>query len=972
MEKNSFSHCRLRTAGLLMLFFFACRPLSAQHIDLSGSWHFGIDREGSLAPDAPLHQRVKLPGSMLTNRQGDPVTTDTRWTASIYDSSFFFNPHMERYRKAGQVKLPFCLTPDRYYVGNAWYRRSVNIPKHWRKRRVVLYLERPHIETTLYVNGLEVGHRMSLSVAHEYDITDYVRFGRHNTIAIKVYNGIENVCVGQDSHSVTDQTQGNWNGIVGRIELQSRPAHGILQYRVVPHLADSTVSVALTLGDLGGSNPLKKKAKTPVPAHRELHFELTGPDGQPLPAPTPHMLTRADSALTVEIDLHGHMQTWDEFHPNLYRLDAVIGDDTTHINFGVREIKAEGRQLVLNGTPIWMRGTVGNCCFPETGFPPTDVEAWEGIFRQCRNYGLNLMRFHSYCPPEAAFTAADRVGFYLQPEGPSWPNHGVKLRNKMPIDDYLLQECKDIVDRYGHHPSFVLMAAGNEPAGGWVAWGNDFVKTMHRHDSTRLYCAASVGGGWAWDDGSEFHVKGGARGLDWDNHAPHSDDDFYSQMLEPRNYKPTRGETENNTPILGHEVGQWCAFPDLDERADYTGVYKPRNFDIFEDLLQENGMGSRARQFLDASGRLQTLAYKYDIERNLRTPDYAGFELLGLNDYSGQGTALVGVLNVHWREKGYCDAATWRSFCSELVPLAKFPKFVYTTGETLEVPIDLYNATGHEIENGELTYQVEGFTGRTLQATFPLGKTADLVTVRQSLRTVKAPCRLTLTAEIDGHRNSWDFYVYPEKATRDDTTGIYVCHELDSIAIARLDSGGKVLLCAAGKVTYGNDVKHHYLPVFWNTSWFKMRPPHTTGCYIEKGHPAFNLFPTEQWQDVQWWELVNRAQVMNMSEFPEDFQPIVQPIDTWHLSRKLGMLFEARVGQGSLLMTTLDISTDLHRRVAARQLRTSLLTYMRSMAFHPTTEIALSTVQNLFEKVAPPANLFTKDSPDELKPALKP
>ena len=252
------------------------------------------------------------------------------------------------------------------------------------------------------------------------------------------------------------------------------------------------------------------------------------------------------------------------------------------------------------------------------------------------------------------------------------------------------------------------------------------------------------------------------------------------------------------------------------------------------------------------------------------------------------------------------------------------------------------------------------------------GKTADLVTVRQSLRTVKAPCRLTLTAEIDGHRNSWDFYVYPEKATRDDTTGIYVCHELDSTAIARLDSGGKVLLCAAGKVTYGNDVKHHYLPVFWNTSWFKMRPPHTTGCYIEKGHPAFNLFPTEQWQDVQWWELVNRAQVMNMSEFPEDFQPIVQPIDTWHLSRKLGMLFEARVGQGSLLMTTLDISTDLHRRVAARQLRTSLLTYMRSMAFRPTTEIALSTVQHLFEKVAPPANLFTKDSPDELKPALKP
>lgn len=971
MEKKSFNLSPLRTAVLLILLFTRF-SVQAQHIDLSGIWHFDTDRENNMGPNANLRQRIKLPGSMLTNHLGDKVTVDTRWTASIYDSSFFFNPHMEKYRQPGNVSLPFCLTPDRYYVGTAWYRKNVNIPKTWRKRRVVLYLERPHIETTLFVNGLEVGHRMSLSVAHEYDITDYVRFGRQNTIAVKVYNGIDRVCVGQDSHSVTDQTQGNWNGIVGKIELQSRPGKGIMRYRVVPHIADSTVSVNLTLGDLSGSNPLKKQVKTNVPNLRNLHFELTDPSGKTLHAPDPIHLTKADTAVSVEVDLHGNMQLWDEFHPNLYHLAAIIDGDTTHIPFGVREIKAVGRQFVLNGTAIWMRGTVGNCCFPETGYPPTDVDSWEEVFRQCRNYGLNMMRFHSYCPPEAAFTAADKVGFYLQPEGPSWPNHGVKLRSRMPIDEYLLQECKDIVDHYGHHPSFVLMAAGNEPAGNWVPWGNDFVKTMHQYDSTRLYCAASVGGGWAWDDGSEFHVKGGARGLDWDKKAPHSDDDYYDQILQPRNFKPTGNQNENNSPILAHEVGQWCAFPDFDERSDYNGAYKPRNFDIFEDLLIENGMGSRARKFLDASGRLQTLAYKYDIERNLRTPDYAGFELLGLNDYSGQGTALVGVLNVHWREKGYCDAATWRSFCSELVPLAKFPKFVYTTNETLEIPIDLYNATGDTIENSSLTYRVEGFTERSLNSTFLPGKTADIVTVRQKLSTVKAPCRLTLTAEIDGHRNSWNFYVYPENSTREDTTGIYVCDQLDSTAIARLDSGGKVLLCAAGKVTYGNDVKHHYLPVFWNTSWFKMRPPHTTGCYIEKEHPAFNLFPTEQWQDVQWWELVNRAQVMNMSEFPEDFQPIVQSIDTWHLSRKLGMLFEARVGEGKLLMTSLDISSDLLRRVAARQLRTSLLTYMRSIAFNPTTQIELSTVQDLFEKEAPATNLFTKESPDELKPALKP
>ena len=205
-------------------------------------------------------------------------------------------------------------------------------------------------------------------------------------------------------------------------------------------------------------------------------------------------------------------------------------------------------------------------------YPPTDEASWTKIFRKIIDYGLNHVRFHSYCPPEAAFVAADKLGVYLQPEGPSWPNHGVKLRQGQKIDAYLLEESKRIVDTYGHHPSFVMMAAGNEPAGNWVAYCNDWVEEMKKYDPTRLYCGASVGGGWAWDDGSEYHVKGGARGLDWTDHAPSSDDDYYSQICRPRNYKDS---VDNNSPIIAHEQGQWCAFPDLKEIPQYVGAYKP-------------------------------------------------------------------------------------------------------------------------------------------------------------------------------------------------------------------------------------------------------------------------------------------------------------------------------------------------------------------------------------------------------------
>ena len=170
-----------------------------------------------------------------------------------------------------------------------------------------------------------------------------------------------------------------------------------------------------------------------------------------------------------------------------------------------------------------------------------------------------------------------------------------------------------------------MLAAGNEPAGDWVTWVGDFVDHWKQTgDRRRVYCGASVGGGWAWDPKSEFHVKGGARGLDWDRRAPQSTDDFLRNIMQvtQKGRKPIVFDV--NEPYLSHELGQWCAFPDLKETSQYTGAYKARNFEIFADLLKDNGMASQAEKFLMASGKLQTLAYKYDVERNLRTPDYAG------------------------------------------------------------------------------------------------------------------------------------------------------------------------------------------------------------------------------------------------------------------------------------------------------------------------------------------------------------
>lgn len=427
-------------------------------------------------------------------------------------------------------------------------------------------------------------------------------------------------------------------------------------------------------------------------------------------------------------------------------------------------------------------------------------------------------------------------------------------------------------------------------------------------------------------------------------------------------------------PYVSHETGQWCVFPDFNEIRKYTGVNKARNFEIFRDILEDNDMGGQAHDFMMASGKLQAICYKHEIEKTLRTPDYAGFQLLALNDYSGQGTALVGVLNVFFEEKGYINAAEFRRFCSPTVPLARIPKFVYTNDESFHADIEIAHFGATPLREARTIYTVKDEYGKVYahgtvgSSDIPIGNLFSLGSVDLDLGAIDTPQKLNLEICIENTSavNDWDFWVYPahvELAEGD----VYTTDTLDEQAISVLEQGGNVLITAAGKVSYGKEVVQHFTPVFWNTSWFKMRPPHTTGIFLNEYHPLFKEFPTEYHSNLQWWELLNKAQVMQFTDFPDDFQPIVQNIDTWFISRKIGVLFEANVLSGKLMMTSMDITSQLEKRVAARQLHKAILDYMNSDNFRPSTIVPVERVQELFTKVAGNVKSYTKDSPDELK-----
>ncbi|KQM77201.1 beta-glucuronidase [Pedobacter sp. Leaf216] len=944
--------------------FLSIIQTHAQSISLAGKWRFKIDAkdEGIKGKwySTILPESVNLPGSMAENLKGDDITLKTKWTGSIYDSSYFFHPRLEKYRKPGNLKIPFWLTPAKHYTGAAWYQKDIQIPANWNGKRLVLSLEYPHSETKVWIDDVEIGTQYTFVVAQNFELPANLKAGKH-TITLLIDNRIKAINVGQDSHSLTDHTQGNWNGVVGKMELLAGSPVYFEDLQVYPDLKHKTAKVKIHLKANANQSSAGKIILSAASFNTKNILQVK-------PVTAAYQLTNGEGNLEINLPMGDKIATWDEFDPALYRLTATLlskdgKKDQKKVQFGMREFKAVGRTFEINGRPVFLRGTVNNCEFPLTGYPSMDVAAWIRIFKISKAHGLNHMRFHSFCPPEAAFIAADQVGFYLQPEGPSWANHGTSIGDGKPIDQFIYDETNRMTKSYGNYASFCMMAYGNEPRGKQVEYLTKFNNYWKAKDSRRLYTGASVGGSWPVIPNNEYMVRAGARGLDW-GRKPESIS-TYGKQIE-----------QFTVPFVAHEMGQYCAFPNFDEIKKYTGVYRAKNFEMFQEDLKDHDMADQGHDFLMASGKLQALCYKNEIEKALRTPNYNGYQLLSLNDYPGQGTALVGVLDAFWDEKGYITAKEFKRFSNSTVPLLKVSKFVFTNNETLEASVEVSHFGKAPIENATLSWTLKDANGTNVaNGNLPAIRLAitnciAIGSIKVPLNNITKATKLKLEVAIDGTEfaNDWNFWVYPVQLP-EVKSNVYYCTSLDEKAQAVLADGGNVFLNAAGKVVKGKEVVQTFLPVFWNTSWFKMRPPHTLGILCDPKHAAFNNFPTDFHSDMQWWEIVNKSQVMNLEDFPSGFKPIIQPIDTWFLNRRLAMVFEAKVGKGKLVVSSSNLSPELKDAPAAQQLYFSLLQYMNSAQFNPKYEVAFNTIKDIFESPSKiQFDTFTKDSPDELKP----
>ncbi len=899
----------------------------------SDHWELGLGKGGL---------SVWLPTSLNEAGIGDIPTLQTEWTGSIFDRSWFHDPELKSYRDSSPPHFPFWLTPKKHYVGTAWYEREFEIPEAFVGVPFRITFERPHWQTQLWVDGEYLGACRSLCVAHLYEHSGVNAAGNHR-IMLRVDNAIRDLDPGPDAHSISDHTQGNWNGVIGEMKLEFLSSVEIRNVQLDPDFESNFLHVR---GLLAGMAAVRGNLSVEI---APLINEKGNENAEPITVQTCVATQSIYHEFELQLNMEG-LHLWDEFDPALYQVSISFrASDGSEIHWsephGFRDFKADGRRLSVNGRPLFLLGNVDCCIFPLTGYPPMGIQAWKHYFQNLQRNGFNHVRFHSWCPPKAAFYAADQLGVYLQVEAPTWPNKRVSLGDGATVDHYVYEETERILEHYGNHASLCMVASGNEPFGdNQVDFLGKYVLHFKALDRRQLYTGASVGTKWPIVPESEFIVHSQPRGLPFEDQAPHACFDF-SEEIEGF-----------SAPFISHEMGQFCVFPDFDEIEHYTGVYQPKNLEMFRDRFLKNFPIEVAEKFLVASGKLQVLCYKAEIEAALRTSDLAGIQLLGANDFPGQGTALIGWLNAFYEPKRYVNFQVLKRFLAPTVVLARTSKFVYQSTETAEWILEIAHFGATDLLDQPLDWRLNACeSGQLIEegslkiSKIRTGQVSLLTMINVQLDLVKTASKCVLNVSVGDFSNEWNFWVFPDAPEVKMESNTVVIAESSNEVMDAIENEKDILILAGPELQNGRDIVQYFRPAFWNTSWFQMAPPHTLGLCIDDEHPVFCDFPTDFHSDYQWWELVQNQPVANLENFPESLTPIVRPIDTWFINRRLGMLFEFRIVESRVVCCTADLHSACSD-VVSKNLFRSILSYMKGEEFEPTVEVSREAVFELFEK----------------------
>jgi len=899
----------------------------------------------------PMH----LPGTLDESRIGHKDRGADKWhpdqvfgkADEVFHADIIATRFTRHYTYEGEARL------SRKMDEELWAAVSAETAKG---KRIFLEAERARV-LRLLVDGKEIPDFVepSISTRHCFEVTGLLK--RNSTLTLLSDNSYPNLPHDAIVYSsaATNETQTNWNGILGYLRLRAEEQVFLDDIRVYP--VQNTLSVKMKL-HTGGS----------YTGTVRVHCDVLQKDA---------VLEVDTSQALTELCFEGlwmgeNVRRWDLEEGNLYRLSvSVTHGETKTVVFGVRDFGDDGQgRLSVNGRTIFLRSETNCAEFPETGYSPMTVEAWLDILKRYHSYGVNCVRFHSHCPPEAAFTAADRMGMLMQPELSHWnPKDAFETEESY---RYYRTELVQVLHMLANHPSFVMLSLGNELHAGKA--GHERMRTLLRlarkTDPTRMYADASNGhyGVIGCEEENDFYTASNfydrmLRGTSANrqgyinNHYPDAQSNYDVLMEQLRK--------EYKKPVFGFEVGQFEVLPDFDELEAFQGISAPDNLRLIQARVEKKGLDKVWKKYVEATGELSRIGYREEIEAAMRTKDLSGISLLGLQDFPGQGTALVGMLDSHLQPKPYDFAKPehFRSFYKDQLPLVLLPGYTWENTETLTAKVQIANFGKKEIcgvpeyalaiqkQDGKGYSQAgcgegaeEVVKGALPPVNCPAGRLTDAGVIEIALNTLPLdrPMRFNLTVRIGEISNLYPVWVYPHTMP-ECPEGIYETQRLDERAKEILRDGGKVYLTPPStKEALPFSIQAQFTTDFWSVGTFAEQEG-GMGQLIDDGHPIFDNFPTEFHTNWQWWPMASQRAVI----LPKRYEAIITEMDSYAFLRPMAQLLECRCGNGRLLFSSMGLQ-DLQQYPEARAFLKAIYQYMESERFAPGQEIGIDVFEQIF------------------------
>lgn len=906
-----------------------------------------------------LKNTISLQGEWLYRLDPDDKGIKNQWFNESFNDGILKLPGTLCENGLGEeLKLYYEMTPDtvrnfraKYeYIGACWYQKKIKIPKDWANKRILLFMERIILKSEVWVDEQYIGNMSSLVGAHEYDLTDAVCSGSEHTLTILIDNR-DTFYLSTYGHSYTNETQTIWNGIVGQISLVAREPVYMDEIMVFTDEGSKNVRI---------KGIFKNYLKETLSGH--VLFNVKEQDGNEIIAEAAENfdIEAGDSEFEYTLNIDKQITRWSEFTPVIYELSACLNvnykqvtiSETIAAVFGFRNVKVVDRDILLNSKKVYLRGNLECCVHPLTGYPPCDVEYWRNIFSTVKAYGMNHIRFHSNCPPEAAFIAADQLGVYLQIEGPVWlDNWFMELGSHAEHYEFMPAEAERIIKRYSNHPSFCIFCNGNEFRGDFKLL-HDIISKVRKIRPDIIYTlTANYDRELDTEDDIFISVEADKHGMRGNR--------FREQMAETIATDYAAAINSRNIPLIAHEGGQYCVYPNVLEIPKYTGNLVPMNLMVIQKELEKKNMLHMIDKLVMASGQFAARLYKEEIETYMRTVDFGGFQLLGIQDFPGQCTATVGLLDSFWKSKNIIRETCFKEFCNAVVPLVKMDKRVFSNNGLINAEVMVDQFTFEDIHKANIKWKIT-CNGHQILAqgifeniTIKAGSQETVGYIKDiRLDSFNEPAQLKLSVEIENteYHNSWDLWVFPDIDPVDINNkiaeyGIKVVHEWNEAVQEMLNNGSKVLMIPK-KESFINRPTYEgaFYPVFWSPVFFKSKTP--CGIYCNE-HKALEHFPTDRFSNYQWYHILNNSFNFDIDHLQEDFTPIIEAIPNYYYNHRMTNLLEARVSNGILMICTIQLG-EMEDINEANWLKYSLIEYLNKADVNNLKGLSVEQVKSIF------------------------